>query len=108
MSMSPLLANALSCGLIENLQPTVIVPLLTQYLQWIVVDVDGNPIDTQEAVDKSYLTISVASRAAEPLTPGQETKFPEYGDWVSYQEPTQGKTGGVPKSHRHRFHHRQM
>jgi hypothetical protein len=87
----------LSSQIIEGLEAAIVVPILTTHLQWAITDMFGNPIDTQEVVDKCCLAISIASRSVEPLQSGQENKFPTYGDWAEYQGITKGKVGGVAR-----------
>jgi Tyosinase C-terminal domain len=95
LPLSPVLANGLNSNAINSLDESEIVPLLTEKLSWVVVDTNGNVLDIQEVIDKGGLTITVAARDVEPLQNGQENAFPQYSDWQEYDEPTQGKPGGV-------------
>lgn len=95
VSLSPILANAMSSGILADLAAPLVIPLLTQNLEWRVTDVTGCEVDPQEIVDKGGLEIFVASRDVEPLSSGQEHLFPKHGTWQLHKEPTLGKIGGV-------------
>lgn len=98
VSLSPVLGNAMSSGILGSLESAFVIPLLKDNLQWRVTDVTGQPVDTQEIVERGDLEIFVASRDVEPLSSGQEHLFPKHGAWQFHKEPTQGKTGGVSDS----------
>lgn len=85
----------MSSGILADLAAPLVIPLLTQNLEWRVTDVTGCEVDPQEIVDKGGLEIFVASRDVEPLSSGQEHLFPKHGTWQLHKEPTLGKIGGV-------------
>jgi tyrosinase len=96
MSLSPVMASALSHGIVpRTLGPDAVVPQLAQNLNWRVTDVQGREIDPQQLVDRGDLRIGVVSRHVQPLEAGEEHLFPRYGGWVEYVEATAGKVGGV-------------
>lgn len=98
ISLSPLLANAASRGILPDatLNAGTVVPKLSDNLEWRITDSSGQrEIPVQDLADKGQLRVSVVSRDVEPILAGQEHLFPRYGEWVEHEDVTKGKVGGI-------------
>lgn len=89
VSLSHTLAAALNRGLVPDLGPEIVVPLLAQHLRWNVRSVDGDDIDVSAL---EGLSIIVTSRTVKLATSIDE--FPTYGQLHYWPMATHGKAGG--------------
>lgn len=97
ISLSPLLANALATGILPDSQLAAehVVPALSDNLEWRLTDFEQNEVPVQNLADNGQLRVAVVSRDVEPILPGQEYLFPRYGEWVEWEDVTNGKAGGA-------------
>lgn len=94
ISMTHTLAAGVLRGIIPDLSPRSVVPLLHKGLNWKARTAAGEEVPVSNL---SGLSISVFSRAVVPTTAGD--RFPLYGA-VQWQDlVTRGKTCGAPQSH---------
>lgn len=95
--LSSALAALLSTSTILGLDDDIVVPVLSKFLTWKIQDQEGNVIPTEDIVDSNGgkgLEIRAARRDVKPLSKGDLDNFPEYGEWVMYDDITRGKVGG--------------
>ncbi len=90
ISLTHTLAAGVSRGLLADLTPASVLPLLAESLNWRARAADGCAIDIDSLAD---LSIAVGSRQVQPATSIDE--FPIYGDTQYHAEATQGKCGGI-------------
>lgn len=89
VSLSHTLVAGLNRGVVRDLSPQNIVPLLLKQLQWNARSADGRDVDVSNLKD---LSIIVSSRTAQPAT--SQSEFPKYGQLRYWPMITIGKTGG--------------
>jgi hypothetical protein len=94
ISLSPVLAYALQHGVISDLDPDAVKPVLLANLNWRVTDASGDDITSNDVVKKIRLRIVVVSRTVSPLKVGEDDRFPQYGSWVEHPDLTEEKLGG--------------
>ncbi|KAM5453958.1 putative tyrosinase [Microsporum audouinii] len=95
--LSSALAALLSTSTILGLDDDIVVPVLSKFLTWKIQDQEGNVIPTEDIVGSNGgkgLEIRAARRDVKPLSKGDLDNFPEYGEWVMYDDITRGKVGG--------------
>ena len=90
VSMTHTLAAGVVRGILADLSPSSVVPILAKSLQWRVRLYDNCEIDASELPD---LSIMVGSRNVQPATRMDE--FPTYGELIYHVEATHGKIGGA-------------
>jgi tyrosinase len=90
ISLTHTLAAGVSRGLLVDLTPASVIPLLAQSLNWRARTVDGCEIDVGSLAD---LSIAVGSRQVR--LPATQIEFPIYGETQYYAEATRGKCGGI-------------
>jgi tyrosinase len=90
ISLTHTLAAGVARGLLADLTPASVIPLLAQSLNWRARAVDGCEIDVGSLAD---LSIAVGSRQVQ--LPATEIEFPIYGETQYYLEATRGKCGGI-------------
>ena len=90
VSLTHTLAAGVARGLLADLTPRSVLPLLAQSLYWRARGADGCEIDVESLAD---LSIAVGSRQVQPAA--TEKKFPIYGETQYHVEATQGKCGGL-------------
>jgi tyrosinase len=97
ISLTHTLAAGIARGLLADLKPTSVVPLLAQNLNWRARAADGGEIDVEALAD---LSIAVGSRQVQLAATDNE--FPTYGETQYHVEATQGKCGGVGRALRNK------
>jgi tyrosinase len=90
ISLTHTLAAGVARGLLVDLKPASVLPLLAQSLNWRARAADGCEIDVDSLAD---LSIAVGSRQVQPAA--TESEFPIYGETQYHVEATQGKCGGI-------------
>jgi hypothetical protein len=93
VSLSHTLAAALRRGLIQDLRPQHVVPLLSQQLRWNARSADGCDVNVN---DLEGLSIIVSSRTVHPAI--SRSEFPKYGRLRYWPRITAGKPGGKRES----------
>ena len=93
ISMTHTLAAGVSRGLLSDLSPASVVPLLAQSLTWRARGPDGCEIDVARLTD---LSIAVGSRRVEPASSIYD--FPSYEAMEFHAEATEGKSGGFNRT----------
>lgn len=87
--LTHVLAAAVQSGTLKDLEPTNVVPMLSEQLQWRIQSSDNCPWN---ATDVAGLEVVVV---CQPLTPTTSTtEFPVYGAIEQYHDVTAGKAGG--------------
>ena len=95
MSLTHTLIAGVDRGLIANLEPETVVPLLQEGLHWRAKASDGSEFNITEL---KGLAISVGSRR---LTPSRTVdQFPVYGNIEWHPDVTQNAPGGVKQWYR--------
>ena len=89
LSLTHTLAAGVSRGLLRDLTPASVLPLLTEHLNWRARAADGCEIKVDLLAD---LSIAVGSRQVQLAA--SENEFPIYGERQYHVEATQGKRGG--------------
>ena len=89
VSLSHTLAAGLNRGLIRDLSPQNVVPLLQEQLRWSARSVDGCDVDLSELGGLSITVSSKTVRRASSLS-----EFPTYGKQHFWPMVTHGKPGG--------------
>lgn len=89
VSLSHTLAAGLDRGLLRDLSPRHVAPLLERLLRWNARSVDGRDVDVGSLKNLSVL---VSSRTVEPAARGDV--FPTYGELHYWPVITKGKVGG--------------
>ena len=98
--LSHALATLRAQGLIDSLESETVVPILKKHLEWRVVTLEGEVIDTKEFVGKGNgreaLEVRVSGRdvCALELDELSRVDFPGFGAWEVYEEVTKEKIGG--------------
>lgn len=82
----PLVAS----GIIPNLKPEHVIPILKQRLSWCVQGFDDQPIETG---DVKGLKVHVVGQTVRQATRGDE--FPVYGELFVFGDVTRGRVGGL-------------
>jgi len=94
VSLTYMLAAIVARGILPDLTPQFVVPLLAQSLTWRARRPDGCMIDIENLLD---LSIAVASRNVQPATSMKQ--FPVYGRVQHHPEATNGKPGCAKYPH---------
>ena len=89
ISLTHTLAAGVARGLLFDLTPVSVLPLLAQSLNWRARAADGCEINIDSLAD---LSIAVGSRQVRSAA--TQVEFPIYGETQYYVEATQGKCGG--------------
>lgn len=89
LSLTHTLAAGVSRGLLRDLTPASVLPLLAENLNWRARAADGCEIKVGLLTD---LSIAVGSRQVQSAA--TENQFPIYGERQYHVEATQGKCGG--------------
>jgi tyrosinase len=89
LSLTHTLAAGVSRGLLRDLTPASVLPLLAENLNWRARAADGCEIKVDLLAD---LSIAVGSRQVQLAA--SENEFPIYGERQYHVEATQGKCGG--------------
>jgi tyrosinase len=89
VSLSHTLAAGVVRGVLANLRPESVVPVLTEMLMWNARGVDGRDI---ELAGLAGLSVRVSSRVVRPARHGRE--FPRYGSVQWWDGVVRGKVGG--------------
>jgi hypothetical protein len=90
------LAQAVDDGILPNLDPANVVPLLTSSLEWRIQKTDNAAVDAKDLVDgkgKGGLRIGIMSRVVTPRVAADA--FPVYGEWTNWPSVTVDKVGGA-------------
>ena len=95
VALTHILVGGVHHGIIADLSPGSVLPVLQKGLLWRASTPDGCEIDCAEL---SGLQISVGSRPVEPAK--DESCFPTYGEAEWHGDVTQGKTGGTRQYYR--------
>jgi tyrosinase len=95
VSLTHTLLAGVDRGMLPNLGPEAVVPLLKQGLQWRARAPGGCEID---ATKLTGLMISIGSKSVKPTTCPQQ--FPVYGDAEWYSEVTQNAPCDVKRKYR--------
>ena len=90
VSLTHTLAAGVARGLLDNLTPQCVTPLLIQHLMWKARSMRGEAIDIKLL---QGLSVSVMSRRVTPRK--SVTVFPKYGAMQQHANVTHGKAGGV-------------
>lgn len=90
MPLTHTLLAGVNRGLLRDLSPRTVVPVLQDVLTWRATTPDGSEVDLTQL---SGLSISVGSRKTIPTT--NMNQFPTYGPIIWHPEATVGKVGGV-------------
>jgi hypothetical protein len=96
VSLTHALAQAVEDGILPNLDPVSVIPLLTNSLEWRVQKLNNDVVDTNKLVNgkgHGCLKIGVSSRKVVPRV--RDDAFPIYGEWVSWPRVTANKCGGA-------------
>ncbi|MCJ1361156.1 hypothetical protein MMC16_000253 [Acarospora aff. strigata] len=83
------LANAVSSGILRDLSPSEVIPLLTKSLQWRVQQFDDSAVDAKLLPS---LQVNVVGQEVKPAA--KQSDFPAFGEVVAYKTVTAGKAGG--------------
>ena len=92
ISLTHTLVAGVDRGIIPNLNPENVIPLLKKGLQWRARAADGCEIDITQLTD---LSISIGSRSVTPTT--SLNRFPVYGDVEWHPEVTKDTPCGVKR-----------
>jgi tyrosinase len=89
ISLTHMLAAGVARGLLSDLTPASVIPLLAQSLNWRARAADGGEINVDTLTG---LSIAVGSRQVQPAA--TQVEFPIYGETQYHTKATQGKYGG--------------
>ena len=92
VSLSHTLAAGLNRGLVRDLSPQNVVPLLQKQLRWSARSTDGFDIDLSTLKGLSIVVSSKTVRLA-----SSTCEFPTYGNTHFYPMATRGRPGGTRK-----------
>ena len=95
--LSHALATLRAQGLIDSLEPETVVPVLKKHLEWRVVTLEGEIIDTKRFMERVHgeaLEVRVLGRDVSVLDGLDRVDFPGFGTWEVHEEVTRGKMGG--------------
>jgi len=84
------LTAAVAAGLLPDLDPEHVVPVLTKQLAWRVQRFDDSAVDV-----KALPSLQVHVVGQEVTAAAGPSEFPGFGEMVAYMEVTRGKVGGV-------------
>ena len=90
ISLTHTLAAGVARGLLTDLTPASVLPLLARNLNWRARSADGYEIDVESLAD---LSIAVGSRQVQPAA--TDKSFPIYGETLYHVDATHGKGGGI-------------
>lgn len=93
ISLTHTLAAGVARGILVDLTPPSVLPMLAGMLNWRARSADGREIDLGSLTD---LSIAVGSRRVQPA--GTSSDFPVYGAVQHHAEATHGKRGGMGQS----------
>jgi len=79
-----------SSGIIPNLKPEHVVPLLKKQLSWRVQGFDDKPLTTRDIKGLKVFVVGQEVTQAE-----RADQFPGYGELVVYGDVTRGMIGGL-------------
>lgn len=95
--LSHALATLRAQGLIDSLEPETVVPVLKKHLEWRVVTLEGEVIDTKQFMKRGHegaLEVRVSGRDVRVLDGLDKVDFPGFGTWEVHEEVTRAKVGG--------------